>query len=49
LLVATTLPEAAALEAAALEAGLEAEAPPVEGVAEDPLVVAVFSDIYISF
>jgi hypothetical protein len=39
LLVATTLPEAEALEA---------EAPPVEG-AEDPLVVAVFSDIYISF
>jgi hypothetical protein len=34
--------------AAALEAGVEAEAPPVEG-AEDPLVVAVFSDIYISF
>jgi hypothetical protein len=44
LLVATTLLEAVE---AALEA-VEALAPPVEG-AEDPLVVAVFSDIYISF
>jgi len=45
--VATTLLEAAGVEAV-LEA-VEAEAPPVEGAAEDPLVVAVFSDIYISF